>query len=73
MIIRRNKLLSFAVALVALRVLGAIFAPVLGLQDPYARVIVQRMKGPNWLNFRVPTNWAAMCCRASSMAIALRF
>lgn len=49
--IRRNKLLSFAVALVALQVLGAIFAPVLGLQDPYAQVIVQRMKGPNWLNF----------------------
>ena len=49
--IRRNKLLSFAVALVALQVLGAIFAPVLGLQDPYAQVIVQRMKGPNLLNF----------------------
>ena len=49
--IRRNKLLSFAMALVALQVLGAIFAPVLGLQDPYAQVIVQRMKGPNLLNF----------------------
>lgn len=49
--IRRNKLLSFAMALVALQVLGAIFAPILGLQDPYAQVIVQRMKGPNLLNF----------------------
>ncbi|GLQ11012.1 peptide ABC transporter substrate-binding protein [Devosia yakushimensis] len=49
--IRNNKLLSFAVIVVALQVLGAIFAPLLGLQDPYAQVIVQRMKGPNLLNF----------------------
>lgn len=49
--IRNNKLLSFAVIVVALQVLGAVFAPLLGLQDPYAQVIVQRMKGPNLLNF----------------------
>jgi len=48
--IRRNKLLSFAVAFVALQVLLAIFAPFLGLQDPFKQVMVQRMKGPNLIN-----------------------
>jgi peptide/nickel transport system permease protein len=46
----RNKLLSFAVIFVTLQVLLAIFAPLLGLQDPYQQVMVQRMKGPNLLN-----------------------
>lgn len=47
----RNKLLTFAVIFVALQVLLAIFAPMLGLQDPFAQVMVQRMKGPNALNW----------------------
>jgi peptide/nickel transport system permease protein len=47
---KRNKLLTFAAIFVALQVLLAIFAPFIGLQDPYAQVMVQRMKGPNLLN-----------------------
>lgn len=48
--ISKNKLLTFAVVFVTLQVLIAIFAPILGLQDPYNQVMVQRMKGPNLLN-----------------------
>ncbi|KKB13401.1 glutathione ABC transporter permease [Devosia geojensis] len=47
---KRNKLLTFAAVFVALQVLLAIFAPFIGLQDPYAQVMVQRMKGPNLVN-----------------------
>lgn len=47
----RNKLLTFAIVLVTLQVLVAVFAPVLGFQSPYTQVVVQRMKGPN------PVNW----------------
>lgn len=49
--IRSNKLLSFAVAFVALQVLLAVFAPWVSPHDPFAQVISQRMKGPN------PVNW----------------
>lgn len=48
--LRDNKLLTFALALVALQVLLALFAPVLGLHDPVAQVMLERMKGPNGLN-----------------------
>lgn len=48
--ISKNKLLTFAVVFVTLQVIIAIFAPILGLQDPYNQVMVQRMKGPNLLN-----------------------
>jgi len=47
---KRNKLLAFAAIFVALQVLLAVLAPFIGLQDPYAQVMVQRMKGPNLLN-----------------------
>jgi peptide/nickel transport system permease protein len=49
--IRAHKLLSFAVAFVALQVLLAIFAPVVSPHDPFVQVMVQRMKGPNVLNW----------------------
>lgn len=49
--LRQNRLLSFALALVALQVLLAVAAPFLPLHDPYAQVIAQRMKGPNALNW----------------------
>lgn len=49
--IHSNKLLSFAVAFVALQVLLAVFAPWVSPHDPFAQVISQRMKGPN------PVNW----------------
>lgn len=48
--IRHNRLLSFAIGLVAFQVLLALFAPWLGFQDPYSQVMVQRMKSPNALN-----------------------
>jgi peptide/nickel transport system permease protein len=47
---RRNKLLTFAVALVTFQVLVAVFAPWLGLRDPFVQVMIERMKGPNALN-----------------------
>jgi len=48
--VRNNKLLSFAIVLVASQVLLALLAPWLGFQDPYNQVMVQRMKSPNTLN-----------------------
>lgn len=45
-----NKLLTFALVIVAIQVLLAVFAPVLGFQDPYYQVMAQRLKGPNILN-----------------------
>lgn len=49
--IRNNKLLSFAIAFVALQVLLAVFAPWVSPHDPFAQVIAQRMKGPNAVNW----------------------
>ena len=48
--IKHNRLLSFAIALVAFQVFLALFAPWLGFQDPYSQVMVERMKSPNALN-----------------------
>lgn len=50
-LIRQNRLLTFAIALVTLQVLVAVLAPVLGIHDPFHQVMVQRMKGPNALNW----------------------
>ncbi len=47
----KNRLLSFAIGFVALQVLLAVFAPVVALHDPFAQVMVQRMKGPNAVNW----------------------
>ncbi len=49
--LRTHKLLSFAIALVSLQIFTALFAPMLGLQNPFAQVMVERMKGPNALNW----------------------
>ena len=49
--IGKNRLLSFAIGFVALQVLLAVFAPVVALHDPFAQVMVQRMKGPNAVNW----------------------
>jgi peptide/nickel transport system permease protein len=49
--VARNRLLSVAIGIVALQVLVAIAAPVIGLHDPFQQVILQRMKGPNGLNW----------------------
>ncbi|MET3926805.1 ABC transporter permease [Devosia sp. 2618] len=48
---RQNKLLTFAAIFVTFQVLLAVFAPFIGLQDPFAQVVVQRLKGPNMLNW----------------------
>ena len=48
--IRNNRLLSFAIVLVAVQILLALLAPWLGFQDPYNQVMVQRMKAPNSIN-----------------------
>lgn len=45
-----NKLTAFALLLVITQILLALLAPVLGFQDPYQQVMVQRMKPPNELN-----------------------
>ncbi|TDQ66066.1 peptide/nickel transport system permease protein [Maritalea mobilis] len=49
--IKQNKLLSFAIGFVALQIGLALFAPILGFQDPYQQVMIQRMKAPNAVNF----------------------
>ncbi|WP_404401531.1 ABC transporter permease [Pelagibacterium halotolerans] len=49
--VRKNKLLTFALGFVAVQVLLAIFAPVAAFHDPYAQVMVERMKGPNLTNW----------------------
>ncbi len=51
-LLRQNRLLGFALALVLFQVLVALFAPWLGLQSPVAQVMVHRLRGPsaaNWL------------------------
>ena len=48
--VRQNRLLSFAIGLVAFQVLVALLAPWLGFQDPFRQVMVQRIKPPNALN-----------------------
>ena len=49
--INKDKLMSFSIILVFLQVFLAIFAPLLGFKDPYQMVIIERLKGPNLLNF----------------------
>ncbi len=46
-----QPLLTFALLLVVVQVLLALFAPWLGFQDPFQQVMVQRMKAPNALNW----------------------
>jgi len=49
--LRSQKLLTFALAFVAVQVLLALLAPWVSPHDPFAQVMVQRMKGPNGLNW----------------------
>ena len=46
-----QPLLTFALVLVVVQVLLALFAPWLGFQDPFQQVMMQRMKAPNALNW----------------------
>lgn len=47
----KHKLLTFAIVIVTLQVVVAVLVPLLNITDPYQQVIVQRMKGPNALNW----------------------
>lgn len=49
--LRQNKLLSFALALVALQVALAVLAPWLGLSNPTSQIMAQRMRPPG------PAGW----------------
>lgn len=49
--LRQHKLLTFAIIIVTLQVIVAVLVPLLNLADPYQQVMVQRMKGPNTLNW----------------------
>ena len=49
--LRANKLLTFAIIFVAIQVLLAVFAPIVSPHDPYVQVMIERMKGPNFLNW----------------------
>lgn len=49
--LRQHKLLTFAIIIVTLQLIVAVLVPLLNLADPYQQVMVQRMKGPNTLNW----------------------
>ena len=49
--LKRNKLLSFSLIIVFIQIFIALFAPVLGFQDPYKIVVMERLKNPNFVNF----------------------
>ena len=49
--LKRDKLLSFSLIIVFTQIFIALFAPVLGFQDPYKIVVMERLKNPNFVNF----------------------
>ena len=49
--VKRDKLLSFSLIIVFIQIFIALFAPVLGFQDPYKIVVMERLKNPNFVNF----------------------
>ena len=49
--LKRDKLLSFSLIIVFIQIFIALFAPVLGFQDPYKIVVMERLKNPNFVNF----------------------
>ena len=49
--LKRDKLLSFSLIIVLIQIFIALFAPVLGFQDPYKIVVMERLKNPNFVNF----------------------
>ena len=49
--LKRDKLLSFSLIIVFIQIFIALFAPVLGFQDPYKIVVIERLKNPNFVNF----------------------
>ena len=49
--LKRDKLLSFSLIIVFIQIFIALFAPVLGFQDPYKIIVMERLKNPNFVNF----------------------
>lgn len=49
-IMKNDKLLFFSIIIVSLQVLLAICAPILGFQDPYKMIMINRLKDPNLMN-----------------------
>ncbi len=47
---KNDKLLFFSIIVVSLQVLLAICAPILGFQDPYKMIMINRLKDPNLMN-----------------------
>lgn len=49
-IIKNDKLLFFSIIIVSFQVALAICAPILGFQDPYKMIMINRLKDPNLIN-----------------------
>jgi len=47
---KNDKLLFFSIIIVSFQVLLAICAPILGFQDPYKMIMINRLKDPNLIN-----------------------
>ncbi len=49
-IMKNDKLLFFSIIIVSFQVILAICAPILGFQDPYKMIMINRLKDPNLVN-----------------------
>lgn len=49
-IMKNDKLLFFSIIIVSFQVALAICAPILGFQDPYKMIMINRLKDPNLIN-----------------------
>ena len=49
--LKKDKLFSFSLIIVFIQIFIALFAPILGFQDPYKIVVMERLKNPNFVNF----------------------
>ena len=49
-IMKNDKLLFFSITIVSFQVALAICAPILGFQDPYKMIMINRLKDPNLMN-----------------------
>ena len=49
-IMKNDKLLFFSITIVSFQVALAICAPILGFQDPYKMIMINRLKDPNLIN-----------------------
>jgi len=47
---KNDKLLFFSIIIVSFQVVLAVCAPILGFQDPYNMIMINRLKDPNLMN-----------------------